>query len=57
MFEAKLNKAQTLQKIVDAIKDLVQDAPFDCSEGSISLQVRAWGLESITISERVFGDK
>jgi len=27
-----------LKKIVEAIKDLVNDAPFDCSEGAMSLQ-------------------
>uniref|UniRef100_A0A183EI98 Proliferating cell nuclear antigen n=1 Tax=Gongylonema pulchrum TaxID=637853 RepID=A0A183EI98_9BILA len=38
MFEAKLASAATLKKIVDAIKDLVTDAPFDCSEGALCLQ-------------------
>uniref|UniRef100_A0A0K0FKL3 DNA sliding clamp PCNA n=1 Tax=Strongyloides venezuelensis TaxID=75913 RepID=A0A0K0FKL3_STRVS len=38
MFEAKLPQASTLKKVVDAIKDLVQDAPFDCSETGMSLQ-------------------
>ncbi|CEF63451.1 Proliferating cell nuclear antigen [Strongyloides ratti] len=38
MFEAKLPQAATLKKVVDAIKDLVQDAPFDCSETGMSLQ-------------------
>ena len=39
MFEAKLPNASLLKKIVDAIKDLVNDAPFDCTENSMSLQV------------------
>uniref|UniRef100_A0A914DQ98 DNA sliding clamp PCNA n=1 Tax=Acrobeloides nanus TaxID=290746 RepID=A0A914DQ98_9BILA len=38
MFEAKLPNASLLKKIVDAIKDLVNDAPFDCTENSMSLQ-------------------
>lgn len=39
MFEAKLGIASTLKRIVDAIKDLVTDAPFDCSETAMCLQV------------------
>jgi len=39
MFEAKLQKADTLKRIIEAIKDLVKEAPFECSEGAIALQV------------------
>lgn len=39
MFEAKLAKANTLKKIIEAIKELITDAPFDCSEGAMCLQV------------------
>jgi len=38
MFEAKLSHASILKKILDAIKDLVTDANFDCSANGISLQ-------------------
>ena len=38
MFEAKLANAALLKKIVEAIKDLVTDAPFDCSESAMCLQ-------------------
>ncbi|VDD86616.1 unnamed protein product [Enterobius vermicularis] len=38
MFEAKLANANLLKKIVDAVKDLVTDAPFDCTESAVSLQ-------------------
>ncbi|KAE9547916.1 hypothetical protein FO519_008875 [Halicephalobus sp. NKZ332] len=38
MFEAQLPQAALLKKIIDAIKDLVNDAPFDCSENAICLQ-------------------
>ncbi|CAI2344638.1 unnamed protein product [Caenorhabditis sp. 36 PRJEB53466] len=38
MFEAKLASAGLLKKIVESIKDLVTDAPFDCSETAMSLQ-------------------
>ena len=40
MFEAQLPQASLLKKIIDSIKDLVNDAPFDCSENAICLQVR-----------------
>lgn len=39
MFEARLTQSQLLKKILDAIKDLVQNANFDCTTDGISLQV------------------
>lgn len=38
MFEARLVQGQTLKKIIDAVKDLVETANWDCSGGGISLQ-------------------
>jgi len=38
MFEARLNQAGLLKKILDAVKDLVTDANFDCSSTGITLQ-------------------
>ncbi|KAI9189701.1 proliferating cell nuclear antigen [Blastocladiella emersonii ATCC 22665] len=38
MLEARLPLAVTLKKILDAVKDLVQDANFDCNETGIALQ-------------------
>jgi len=38
MFEATLKQASLLKKILEAIKDLVTDANFDCSAGGIALQ-------------------
>jgi len=38
MFEARVTEASVLKKILEAIKDLVTDANFDCSSGGISLQ-------------------
>ncbi|VDO99783.1 unnamed protein product [Soboliphyme baturini] len=38
MFEAKLASAVVLKKILDAIKDLLTDAPWDCNESGICLQ-------------------
>ncbi|KAA0196244.1 Proliferating cell nuclear antigen [Fasciolopsis buskii] len=38
MFEARLNQADIWKKVVEAIKDLVQEATLDCTEGGISLQ-------------------
>jgi len=38
MFEAKILKAVILKKIIDAIKELVTDAKFECTAGGISLQ-------------------
>ncbi|KAJ1930195.1 hypothetical protein IWQ60_000376 [Tieghemiomyces parasiticus] len=38
MLEARLAQGSLLKKIIEAIKDLVQDANFDCSDSGISLQ-------------------
>eukprot|EP00730_Choanoeca_flexa_P009745 TRINITY_DN1308_c0_g1_i1.p1 TRINITY_DN1308_c0_g1~~TRINITY_DN1308_c0_g1_i1.p1 ORF type:complete len:282 (+),score=85.07 TRINITY_DN1308_c0_g1_i1:67-846(+) len=38
MFEARFADASILKKVLDAIKDLVTDANWDCSENGISLQ-------------------
>lgn len=38
MLEAKLEQAELLKKVLDAIKELVTDANFDCSDEGIKLQ-------------------
>ncbi|EEB09016.2 hypothetical protein SJAG_04190 [Schizosaccharomyces japonicus yFS275] len=38
MLEARLQQAALLKKLLDAIKDLVVDANFDCNDSGISLQ-------------------
>jgi proliferating cell nuclear antigen len=38
MLEARLEQAQVLKRVVDAIKDLVQDCNFDCNDSGIALQ-------------------
>ncbi|KAG6889028.1 hypothetical protein C0992_006651 [Termitomyces sp. T32_za158] len=38
MLEAKLAEAGTLKKLLDAIKELVNDANFDCNEEGMTLQ-------------------
>jgi len=38
MFEARLKQAALLKKILEAIKELVTDANFDCNSNGISLQ-------------------
>ncbi|VDQ10751.1 unnamed protein product, partial [Trichobilharzia regenti] len=38
MFEARLIQADIWKKVIDAIKDLVQEATLDCTEDGISLQ-------------------
>ena len=38
MLEARLEQATVLKKVVDAIKDLVQDCNFDCNDSGIALQ-------------------
>ncbi|KPM45475.1 Proliferating cell nuclear antigen [Neonectria ditissima] len=38
MLEARLEQANVLKRVVDAIKDLVQDCNFDCNDTGIALQ-------------------
>lgn len=38
MFEAKIEKASILKKIIEAIKELVTDAKFECTTSGINLQ-------------------
>jgi proliferating cell nuclear antigen len=38
MLEARLEQASVLKKILDAVKDIVTDANFDCTESGIALQ-------------------
>ncbi|KAJ4982794.1 pyridoxal kinase, partial [Stagonosporopsis vannaccii] len=38
VLEARLEQAALLKKVVDAIKDLVQDCNFDCNDSGIALQ-------------------
>lgn len=38
MFEAKLADGSLLKKILEAIKDLVNEATWECSDAGVSLQ-------------------
>eukprot|EP00178_Gracilaria_changii_P025542 TRINITY_DN78693_c0_g1_i1.p1 TRINITY_DN78693_c0_g1~~TRINITY_DN78693_c0_g1_i1.p1 ORF type:complete len:280 (+),score=56.50 TRINITY_DN78693_c0_g1_i1:277-1116(+) len=38
MFEAKLSDSTTIKRVLDAIKDLIDQANFDCSADGLSLQ-------------------
>lgn len=38
MFEARLLKSGQLKKILEAIKELLKEATFDCSDSGIQLQ-------------------
>ena len=40
MFEARLPQAALLKKVLEAIKDVIDHANFDCSSDGMSLQVR-----------------
>lgn len=45
MFEARLSKSSVLKKVLDAIKDLLNEATFDCSDSGI--QVNRIGILAI----------
>ena len=37
MFEARLISSGTLKKVLDSIKDLLNEATFDCSDSGIQV--------------------
>jgi hypothetical protein len=43
MFEARLVSSGILKKVLDAIKDLLNEATFDCSDSGIQVSV-FWGF-------------
>lgn len=38
MFEARLVSSGTLKKVLDSIKDLLNEATFDCSDSGIQVR-------------------
>jgi proliferating cell nuclear antigen len=38
MFEARLAQSSILKRVIEAIKDLITEASFDCSDSGIQLQ-------------------
>jgi hypothetical protein len=42
MFEALLNTASLLKKVVEALKDLVTDANLECHPDALTLQVSVY---------------
>lgn len=42
MFEARLVSATTLKKVLDAIKDLLNEATFDCSDSGIQVRLNSF---------------
>ena len=55
MFEARLIQGSILKKILDAIKDLVTDASWDCSPNGMSLQAMDTSHVSL-VSVQLNGD-
>ncbi|CAJ0835036.1 4356_t:CDS:2 [Entrophospora sp. SA101] len=57
MFEALLSQGLMLKKLLEAIKELVTDANFDCSETGIALQAMDnshVALVSLLLSNEIF---
>lgn len=42
MFEARLTSSSVLKKVLDAIKDLLNEATFDCSDSGIQVISRIY---------------
>ena len=45
LLQARLVQGGLLKKVLDATKDLVTDANFDCTASGFSLQVLPFGLQ------------
>lgn len=41
MFEARLTTSSVLKKVLDAIKDLLNEATFDCSDSGIQVNLKS----------------
>ena len=57
MFEARLTEGIVLKQVVDALKDLVNDANLDCSEEEVSIQCMDGShvsLVAVRLSEAAF---
>lgn len=48
MFEARLINSVTLKKILDAIKDLLNEGTFDCSDSGIQVFISSQLLQNST---------
>lgn len=42
MFEARLPSSGILKKVLDAIKDLLNEATFDCNDSGIQVSVPSY---------------
>lgn len=47
MFEARLVASGTLKKVLDSIKDLLNEATFDCSDSGIQVSNKSRNLEKL----------
>jgi len=50
MFEAQLTQASLLKKLLDSIKDLIENANFDFTTDGMSLQVSSWKYAPYTFN-------
>lgn len=50
MFEARLTQSAVLKKVLDAIKDLLNEATFDCSDSGIQVHF----CQKIKIKNTIF---
>lgn len=58
MFEARLISSGTLKKVLDSIKDLLNEATFDCSDSGIQVihtfsWMNQWILDESKMNHRM----
>ena len=47
MFEARLVQGNLLKKVLESLKDLLNEATWDCADSGIQLQVRTWSAQQL----------
>jgi DNA polymerase III sliding clamp (beta) subunit (PCNA family) len=54
MFEARLNASATLKKVLDSIKDLLNEATFDCSDSGIQVKQEKLSISNSRLHRNSF---
>lgn len=51
MFEARLTSSSVLKKVLDAIKDLLNEATFDCTDSGIQVIRESFAIREASRTE------
>jgi hypothetical protein len=54
MFEARLVQGNLLKKVLESLKDLLNEATWDCADTGIQLQVRYYKMKKYLFNYEIF---